>query len=47
MKKPFFNKFLANQQSNENQQVITGGKKKKPIQTMKFPSDSDEDLLDI
>ena len=46
MKKPFFNKFLVNQQSNENKQSITGGKKK-PIQTMKFPSDSDEGGIDI
>lgn len=46
MKKPFFNKFLVDQKQNENkkQDAVKGGR---PAQTMKWPSDSDEDGIAI
>lgn len=47
MKKPFFNKFLVDQNQNnqkQNEAAIKGGK---PHQTLKYPSDSDEGGIDI
>lgn len=51
IKKPFFAKFLENQIADENLTAAKGGRnassKDKIIirdQTMKYPSDSDEDI---
>lgn len=40
-KKPFFAKFLENQIKKDNLVNTKGGK---PDQTMKYPSDSDDDF---
>ena len=45
-KSPFFAKFLENQEKS----VVRGGATTKPVfdmdQTMKYPSDGDEDLIE-
>lgn len=45
---PFFARFLEGQGteelSDEEMQAIAGGKKNKPVTTMKYPSDGDEML---
>jgi hypothetical protein len=45
LKKPFFANFLENQLSNEETSIVQGGitnKLSDNVQTMKYPSDSEE-----